>query len=325
MIIETSARLHLSLIDMNGSMGRIDGGIGLTLSEPSLKIECEENSLKSNVIFNQSTQDNSQIKECESKIMYANDTIQKYLGINKNYTFNVKEIYTAHKGLGLGTQILLSTAKLVAEHNDADLNVYDLARIIHRGSTSGIGVYSFSNGGLIVDGGHKTDNSEGFLPSSESNMSPPPLLARYDFPRNWKILVVTPKHEVGLHGKEEVNIFKTKTPIDLSDVEKISYLTLMKLMPAVLEEDLLMFAEAINNIQSLGFKKIEKSLQSTRTTNILDHMSNEGIPAVGMSSFGPTCFGITDGNCKNIKKDLTNDDNIVIETHGKNHGFTIKK
>ncbi len=325
MIIETSARLHLSLIDMNGSMGRIDGGIGLTLNEPSLKIECIENSSNTEVVFNDENLNNPQIKECESKIRYANNQIQKYLKIDENYTFNIKDIFMAHKGLGLGTQLLLSTAKLVAEYNNVDVDVYDLAKIIHRGSTSGIGVYSFSNGGLIVDGGHKLDKSEGFLPSSESKMYPPPLLARYDFPKHWKILIVTPKQEVGLHGKDEVNIFQTETPINMHDVEKISYLTLMKLMPAVIEEDITMFAEAINSIQSIGFKKIEKSLQSTNTTNILEKMQEASIPAVGMSSFGPTCFGITDGNYKSIKKDLIDNGNIVIETHGKNHGFSIKK
>ena len=31
MIIKSPSRLHLTLIDMNGSYGRIDGGIGLTI------------------------------------------------------------------------------------------------------------------------------------------------------------------------------------------------------------------------------------------------------------------------------------------------------
>ena len=42
MIIETPSRLHLTLIDLNGIHGRIDGGVGLTIKEPSLRIEAEK-------------------------------------------------------------------------------------------------------------------------------------------------------------------------------------------------------------------------------------------------------------------------------------------
>ena len=52
MQIETSARLHLSLIDLNGSIGRVDGSIGLTLDKPSLKLECIENNTQTQIITN---------------------------------------------------------------------------------------------------------------------------------------------------------------------------------------------------------------------------------------------------------------------------------
>ena len=36
MYIKSPSRLHLGLIDMNGSYGRLDGGIGLTIQDPHL-------------------------------------------------------------------------------------------------------------------------------------------------------------------------------------------------------------------------------------------------------------------------------------------------
>ena len=51
MEIETSARLHLSLIDLNGSEGRIDGGIGITLKNPSLILECDFNDSQTEILF----------------------------------------------------------------------------------------------------------------------------------------------------------------------------------------------------------------------------------------------------------------------------------
>ena len=37
--IRSPSRLHLSLIDLNGSLGRIDGGFGFALDNPNFVIE----------------------------------------------------------------------------------------------------------------------------------------------------------------------------------------------------------------------------------------------------------------------------------------------
>lgn len=328
MEIETSARLHLSLIDLNGLEGRVDGGIGITLKDPSLVIECVENVSGTEILFDDKLDFTNQDKEYKTKILSAYDNMSKYLGIDKTYTFTIKEIYPIHQGLGLGTQLLLSVGQLIAKLNNVDFEVYELAKIIQRGGTSGIGVHSFNHGGLIIDGGHKKEIKNDFLPSSASHASPPPLIARYDFPEDWDIILATPQITQGASGTEEVNIFQSYSPIDIRDVERICYLTLMKLMPAVLERDISSFGDAINKIQSLGFKKIERNIQSNEINEVIEYMKNNGIPGAGMSSFGPTCFGITDTNAKNMKKDLMDmmgEKSKVLITKGKNHGAIIKE
>ena len=326
MEIETSARLHLSLIDLNGLEGRLDGGIGITLENPSLKIECSETYDETRVIFDDKV--NIQNKSIyESKIFEATDKMNEYLKIDSNYLFKVNEIYPIHQGLGLGTQLALSIAKLISSSNEMDMDVINLAKIIQRGGTSGIGVYSFDNGGLIVDGGHKKSIKDDYLPSSASKVAPPPLIARYDFPKKWDIILITPNIPQGASGKKEVNIFQTYSPISIDDVQQISYLTLMKLMPAIIEEDLENFGDAVNKIQTLGFKKVERNLQDSIINNLLDNMKEMGIPCVGMSSFGPTCFGITDSDTKGIIKELhelTDDKTRIIRTKGKNHGSILR-
>ena len=56
MIIKSPSRLHLTLIDMNGSYGRIDGGIGLTIKDPNFvlygELEKKESLLISRIILN---------------------------------------------------------------------------------------------------------------------------------------------------------------------------------------------------------------------------------------------------------------------------------
>ena len=327
MEIETSARLHLSLIDLNGSEGRIDGGIGICLEEPSIRLECEENNDKTEIIFDKSIDNINDFNEYSQKINDACLKMNNYLGSDKTYTFTLKEAYPIHHGLGLGTQLLLSTGRLIAQLNNKKLDVLQLARIVQRGGTSGIGVKSFESGGFIIDGGHKRDVKSKFLPSSASKVSPPPVLARYDFPKKWNIILAIPEVNKSVSGQKEIDIFDNYTPVDIGDVERISYLTLMKLMPAVLEEDMESFGDAVNKIQELGFKKIEKNLQKEVITQTINHMKHMDIPAVGMSSFGPTCFGITDENPKKIIKELKEvlgTNATVLATHGKNHGSIIK-
>ena len=42
MIIKAPSRIHMSLIDLNGSYRRVDGGIGLALQVPQFVLEVEQ-------------------------------------------------------------------------------------------------------------------------------------------------------------------------------------------------------------------------------------------------------------------------------------------
>ena len=42
MHIETPSRIHIALIDLNGSYGRVDGGIGLTIEKPGYAMTLAE-------------------------------------------------------------------------------------------------------------------------------------------------------------------------------------------------------------------------------------------------------------------------------------------
>ena len=40
-IIRTPSRIHVTLLDMNGGLGRVDGGIGIALDDPSILLEAQ--------------------------------------------------------------------------------------------------------------------------------------------------------------------------------------------------------------------------------------------------------------------------------------------
>ncbi|HEX7467477.1 MAG TPA: beta-ribofuranosylaminobenzene 5'-phosphate synthase [Methanobacterium sp.] len=328
MIIETPSRLHLTLIDLNGIYGRIDGGVGITLEKPGLKIQAEPLNGGVEVIFSESCQFIDDLKDDYTfKIENSTLKVTESLNINNGFRFTVHSTYPPHSGLGSGTQLSLAVAKLISIMNKQDLNTLDLAKIVGRGGTSGIGVESFENGGFIIDGGHKSTEKPSFLPSSASNATPPPIIARYDFPRDWKIILVIPNVERGVSGTKEVDAFQNYCPIPLNEVEKLSHLLLMKLMPAVIESDLDSFGTAINKIQDIGFKKVENKLQNPFISQLMENLRIAGAAGVGMSSFGPTVYAITDTNERDILiaandaiKDVGGE---IISTCARNYGAKL--
>ncbi len=327
MIIETPSRLHLTLIDLNGRYGRIDGGVGITTRSPRLVLEAHDGYENTQVEFSDPDLSNDIVDDYQEKIFSATHKMNEYLHLEEGYHFKLKEVFPSHSGLGSGTQLSMAVAKLILEMNDQDLPTRKVAEIVGRGGTSGIGVASFENGGFIVDGGHKKDVKKDFLPSSASKASPAPVMARYDFPSEWKIVMAIPHVERKVFGDGEVDIFQKYCPIPLKEVQELTHLLFMKMMPAVVEKDLDYFGEAVNSIQSIGFKKIELELQNPFIKELIDNLRNSGAAGVGMSSFGPTVYAVTDTNLKDVSRaardSMKDKTGAIILTAAQNEGAHI--
>jgi len=327
MIIKTPSRIHMGLIDLNGSYGRYDGGIGLTIKKPNFTLKCDNSDKGIAIDFHKSITDERIKDQCKSKIIESCERIISHFQIESNYHFDVKEAYFPHSGLGSGTQISLATAKLICEYNDIAISSPQLGGILKRGGTSGIGIYSFEQGGLIIDGGHGESEKNDFLPSSASDAKPPVLIGRYEFPKDWEVLIAIPESH-NIKGKKEVNIFQKYCPIPQIEVEKLSYLIFMNLIPYMLENDIESFGETINKIQDIGFKKIEVMVQQGRIKTLMEKMREFGAYGVGMSSFGPAIYGIIDKNNSDVLKatqEYLGDDGVVFKTPAQNRGYEIKK
>lgn len=283
--LRTPSRIHITLIDLNGAIGRIDGGVGLALDRPKIEIlaeECDEVVLNGEML-------NRERFEISAKKM------KEYCG--KGAKITVISDYDSHVGLGSGTQISLAVGKAFSELYGLDLSTRDIAEIMGRGGTSGIGVSAFDFGGLIVDGGHSIKEKGSFLPSSASKAKPAPMIARLEFPE-WDIVLAIPELK-GFFGDAEVNLFQKSCPIPLEDVREICHLILMKMLPAVVEKDLDSFGEAIKRIQELGFKKAEVEQYGELIKNCFDIAD-----CIGMSSTGPAVYAITDSDAKTLERDL---------------------
>jgi len=333
----TPSRLHFALIDLNGSLGRVDGGIGLSITHPGFRITAQSADETEVLICGTESKEFSLEKRDRgiliSRTIKILELLREKCEIN-NIRIEIEESIPSHVGLGSGTQLSLGVAQAVCSLYDLDLNHHEMAFLVERGGTSGIGVATFSQGGFIVDGGHEfskdgicEDKKRSFLPSSASKgIKPPPIIARYDFP-DWDILITIPncKH---ISGEEEVKLFQTLCPLPLDDVRSISHIILLKLLPATVQHDLISFGEAVNIIQNLGWKKTEIEKQDEIVKQTMAFLRNNGGYGVGLSSWGPAifCFGEDLSLLQNKARDFLTENNTngyCFITRANNFGATV--
>ncbi|MFH1322429.1 MAG: beta-ribofuranosylaminobenzene 5'-phosphate synthase [Methanobacteriota archaeon] len=307
--ITTPSRLHMTLIDMNASRGRVDGSIGLTLDKPFISITSERSDI---IEVTGSSEHAQRMKNSAAALLPEGEGIR----------INIEKDYPSHIGMGSGTQAALAAGMAVNRLYDLGLNVYDIALKVGRGGTSGIGVVAFEKGGFILDGGHKFSEKKAFLPSAASKLPTAPVLLRKDFP-DWPIVIAIPRQK-GASMKIEENIFQTECPVPLREVEKLSHIILMQLLPALFEEDMAVFGSSINAIQELGFKKKEVALAPVSNV-LMKILREEGAYGAGMSSLGPTvyAFGEDAEELKKISMEFLGNKGQVFITKARNEGAKI--
>jgi len=296
-IVETGSRIHLGLIEMHGGTGRVDGGIGIALNDPGVLIEAR-----------QSDSITVTCSDPTATKVIRNVAEQSLAGIRAGagVSVTVRSSFPAHTGLGSGSQLSLATARAICGLYDRLMTVRELAVLTGRGGTSGIGTAAFENGGFIIDGGHAFGpgaRKTGFAPSSASKGVPPaPVTIRHDFPQDWKVLLAIPATRPGANGGREADIFRTCCPVPLEEVRALCHEVLVKMLPGIAEHDLDLFGSSVNAIQSLGFKKVEHSLQPPEVAGLLNVMRQAGAAGAGMSSFGPALFAFCDTGVNSVER-----------------------
>jgi beta-ribofuranosylaminobenzene 5'-phosphate synthase len=203
--------------------------------------------------------------------------------------------------------------------------------MVGRGGTSGIGVAAYEYGGFILDGGHSIIDKSEFLPSHFSSAKPAVLVHRINVPDDWYFVIAIPNVGQGKFGSEEVEIFKKYCPIPADEVNKLSRIILMQMLPAIIEDDIDNFGAGLNSIQNIGFKRIENQLQHEFIKRLQEFYLTSGATGTGLSSFGPATFSII--RSKSAAQKLANDtekfihendiDGSVFYTSANNSGAQI--
>ena len=275
MKITTGCRAHLGLLDLHGGIGRIDGGVGISLDNPGLSITAEP------------SDELSVSGPLSNRVQAgAEDMLECIDGSAAN--IQIEQGIPQHVGLGSGTQAKLAGACVISNINNESYSVNELARITGRGGTSGIGTAAFDNGGVIFDGGHDFETKGDYLPSAASDVPPPPVISRLTFP-DWDMRLFIPEGE-GVHGSDEIDVFAEECPIPDEEVAELCRLVTMKFLPSIKRSNFTDFRDCLANMQDIGFKSRELSRQP-KSRKLVQTLHDKGC-AAGMSSFGPTVLAV---------------------------------
>lgn len=283
--VSVGARLHLGQIDLNGSLGRIYGGMGLAIDRPQLELTAERGTGLS-------------ITAPESEVRRAGFIASQFL---EHYSLSGAKIeilqsMPSHSGLGSGTQLALALGWAITRVYDLQPSLTELAGLTDReGSRSGIGIGAFERGGFVVDGG-KPLEAKATIP--EEKYYVPPILARFPFPEDWGIILAIPYSREKIFGQKEEKAFQALAPMDEEISGRISRLLVMKLLPALAEKNLPCFGQAVTEIQEhLGdyFTPVQGGrFATTEGARVAEYLLAQGAFGVGQSSWGPTVYGFTD-------------------------------
>jgi beta-ribofuranosylaminobenzene 5'-phosphate synthase len=272
--VETPARLHFGVLDLRGQLGRCFGGLGAAIPSPSLLLEAAPGDRV-----------RAEGPEAERAVEFARRFL-KDRGLAGGVHLRIHRAIPAHSGLGSGTQLGLAVGRAVAELHGLSVHPVDLARSTGRGRRSAIGTWAFAEGGFIVEGGRR--------PGTVAPLAP--LLGRYTVPSEWRYVVAVPRGGRGLSGEAEARAFE-QLPLPLEgEPERVAHLVLMQLLPALVEDDLPSFGQALSSIQRITgawFAPQQGGVFAPGLTEeLIALMARSGAAGVGQSSWGPAAYGL---------------------------------
>lgn len=320
-VVETPARLHLGFIDLNGACGRIFGSIGVALERPRYVLQA---SLAGGILPEDPSTDPEMLET-------ARDLCRR-MGLEGGVAIQAIESIPRHMGFGSGTQGRLAVAFAISRLAGRPTAIPELARLVGRGRRSGVGVAVFQHGGLVVDAGRRTGSYDR-PPEGEADI--PPVIFQRSVPADWIFVIVTPPERQGLSGPQEEEIFHDLPPMGEDMVGRISRLTLMKVIPGVLTDDIQGFGEAIGEIQTLvgqHFALYQGGIWATRMgKEVAVRALEQGAYAVGQSSWGPCVFSLVRGvetarRLTGVLRDLPGiGSHQVFYTRANNQGMTWRR
>lgn len=316
------ARLHFGFIDLNGELGRLFGSLGMAIDRPRVVLEGNidekghSTGIKSEKIKIGETELKVWGESVERIIYFARKFLERF-PIPGVISINCQEAIPPHVGLGSGTQLALSVGVLLSKIGGYDISLSDLAIQMGRGKHSGIGIGTFQFGGFIIDGGHRI---------KEKPWKSPPILFHHQVPSSWNLVLAIPTLEHPFKGEGEEQAFKNLPPAPSDLPGKISRLLLMKMLPALIENDIYQFSHALTIIQQLvgdSFAPVQGGrFANPLSAELINFWFEKGVAGAGQSSWGPAVYAFVEK--EDEAKELVDFSRDWLESKGVGSVFLAK-
>lgn len=271
--IDAPARLHMGVLDLRPGGDRYFGGMGVALDGPRVRLELAR-------------ADGLEVEGPESETVraLAGRHLERIPDAD-GAAIRVVETIPRHVGLGSGTQLALSVARGLDLLHGLERPADELAVGLGRGKRSGVGTWTFARGGFVLEGGTRKGRRE-----------VAPLLCRHALPESWRAVLVRPPVPRGLSDDREAAAFEELPAPEPGAAERVAYVVLMALLPALVTGDLLAFGEAADEVERATGDAFRPAQQGSRyahdaVAEAVAELRERGAVAVGQSSWGPTVYG----------------------------------
>jgi len=297
--VKTPARLHLGMLSFGVPGIRAYGGVGVMIDRPGVHLRMTRGQRTTGERFPATG------RLADRAAAFARACVEAWrLDDDVACAIDVVQVPDSHAGLGSGTQMGLAVAAGMRHlfRSPATLagsgmgmrfetsDAVELARAVGRGRRSCVGIYGFSGGGLIVEGGR-------FVPADRAHDDDAtrlfsPLLARVQVPAAWRCVVFGLRDAIGLHGDAEKQAFASLPPVPREISAELSRIALMKLWPAAVEGQFAEFSDALLQYGLLAGKPFEQASSclpyAESTAHLIESLQEWGVRGCAQSSWGPT-------------------------------------
>lgn len=282
--VTSYSRIHTALLNMSGYQGRVDGGVGFSISSPSWEI-----TLYSDLSVYKASKLES---EHEESVQRLKSLLIRDYGLS-DFSYLIEGGVGNHVGLGSKTSLLMGFGKAVGKLFKIKMPPRDVAIAAGRGGTSGIGYWASQLGGFIWDAGRSFPQEKStFRPSSSSVCPPPPLILASPVD-DYQICHFRFSNKK-IFGSKECKIFEDHCPTTHGETKELLSIVSGLLVPSLISMNDAGVQHALKTIQSLGLKAVEWRLQDNETKRFRKYWeSNCRDTALCLSSMGPTMYCLT--------------------------------
>jgi beta-ribofuranosylaminobenzene 5'-phosphate synthase len=270
---------------MHEGAPRINGGIGFALDGPMSKIVVRDAAQL--VIYDDRPRPMSRNELAQHVKML--ELFAMNHGLKRLAEFRISGEMGTHVGMGSATAIRLGTIESLALLNGWQISKDQLVAASGRGGTSGIGVSTYFDGGLICDLG-RTNEGQAFAPSSQVIPTRPPLTLPSITMPSWPMLLCVPRAIAPKTQQDEIAFFERTTPLAQAASFEATYVALFEIYAAAAESNYVGFCQGIVHMQQTVWKQAERQEYGDLLREITERLMDAGSDCVGMSSLGPMLF-----------------------------------